>query len=280
MLLSILLFALMDATVKWLGSSYPTAQLMFFRCAVALVPVSLIIMLRGGPRVLRTGQPGLHALRALLGVSAMACAFFALSRMPLAAAIAILHTAPLFMTALSVFLLRERVGLRRWSAVLAGFAGMLVVVRPGDGLLGSASFYMLLAALLIGCSTITIRFLTRRDDPVCITFYFTLAGVVASLAGLAWQGWTKPAPFDLVLFVAIGLLGGLAQYGMTLSYRHTAVGIVAPLKYLTIVLGGVIAYLVWGEVPDLWSLAGITLIIVSGLYTLRRELVLGARIRP
>lgn len=205
----------------------------------------------------------------------MGFAFYAFSLMPLAEAISILHTAPLFMTALSVIILRENVGIRRWSAIIFGFIGMLIVVRPGAGMLDSGSFYMLSAAFLIGCTTIIIRHLGRIDDPVCITFYFTLTGVVASLAGLALQDWQTPPAPDLALLVGVGLLGGMAQYLMTLSYRYLAVGVLAPLKYLTIVVGGFIAYLVWGELPDWQSLTGICIIVASGLYTLHRELLRG-----
>jgi drug/metabolite transporter (DMT)-like permease len=252
---------------------------MFFRCAVALAPVLVIVLLRGGFGILRTRQKKLHLLRSLLGIAAMGLAFYAFSLMPLAEAVSILHTAPLFMTALSVLLLGETVGIRRWSAVIIGFVGMLLVVRPGAGMLDSGSLYMLAAAFLIGCTTIVIRHLGRIDDPVCITFYFTLTGVVVSLLGMLLQGWTAPPPGDLGLLLLVGLLGGMAQYLMTLSYRHLAVGIVAPLKYLTIVCSGVIAWLVWDEIPDLQSLAGIAVIIASGLYTLRRELAIKAGIR-
>jgi drug/metabolite transporter (DMT)-like permease len=273
MLLSILLFSLMDASVKWLGASYATAQIMFFRCAVALVPVLVIIAMRGGPGVLRTQQKKLHLARSLMGISAMGLAFYAFSLMPLAEAVAIMHTTPLFITALSVVLLRESVGLRRWSAVLLGFIGMVLVVRPGTGVLASGSVYMLMAAFLIGCTSILIRHLGKIDDPVCITFYFTITGVILSLLALLWQGWTTPPPADLTLLVLVGLLGGMAQYLMALSYKHIALGIVAPLKYLSIVFGGIIAYLVWDEVPDLQSMFGISLIILTGLYTLHREMV-------
>ncbi|MDH3449124.1 MAG: DMT family transporter [Gammaproteobacteria bacterium] len=279
MLSSILLFSMMDASVKWLGGYYPTSQIMFFRCAVAMLPVVVIIFMRGGIGVLRTSQHRLHLLRSVLGIAAMGFAFYAFSLMPLAEAVSILHTAPLFMTALSVILLREKVGARRWTAVILGFIGMMIVVRPGAEMLASGSLYMLTAAFLIGCTTIIIRHLGKIDDPVCITFYFTMTGVVVSIAGMAIQGWIPPSPADLSLLVTVGLFGGMAQYLMTLSYRHLAVGIVSPLKYLTIVFGGCIAYLVWGEVPDLQSLAGIGIIVASGLYTLHRELVLGARIR-
>jgi drug/metabolite transporter (DMT)-like permease len=277
MLLSILLFSLMDASVKWLGASYATTQIMFFRCAVALVPVLVIVLLRGGFGILRTRQRKLHLLRSVMGIAAMGLAFYAFALMPLAEAVSILHTAPLFMTALSVLILREKVGIRRWSAVLFGFCGMLLVVRPGAGMLDSGSLYMLAAAFLIGCTTIVIRHLGKIDDPVCITFYFTLTGVLVSLAGMPLQGWTSPPPGDFALLLLVGLLGGMAQYLMTLSYRHLAVGVVSPLKYLTIVCSGVIAYLVWDEIPDLQSLAGIAIIIASGLYTLHRELTVKAQ---
>ena len=279
MLLSILLFSLMDADVKWLGASYATAQIMFFRCAVALIPVAIIVVMRGGLPVLKTRQKGLHLLRSVLGVAAMGFAFHAFSLLPLADAISILHAAPLFMTALSVFLLRESVGIRRWSAVILGFIGMLIVVRPGAGMLESGSFYMLVAAMLIGCSTIIIRHLTATDDPVCITFYFTLTGIVISLFGIGLQGWQTPPPRDLALLALVGLLGGMAQYLMAVSFRHVAIGIVAPLKYLSIVFGGFIAYLLWKEVPDFQSIVGITIIVGSGLYTLHRELILSRRSR-
>ena len=272
MLMSILLFSLMDATVKWLGTFYPTTQIMFFRCTVALVPVLVIIYLRGGIAILRTGQKKLHLLRSLMGITAMALAFYSFSLMPLAEAVSILHTAPLFMTALSVLLLRETVGIRRWSAVLLGFAGMLLVVRPGSGMLESGSLFMLAAAFLIGCTTIVIRHLSKVDDPVCITFYFTATGVIISLLGVILQGWTPPPMNDLALLMLVGLLGGLAQYLMTLSYQRLAIAIVSPLKYLTIVFSGVIGYLIWGDIPDLQSLCGIALIIATGLYTLHREL--------
>jgi drug/metabolite transporter (DMT)-like permease len=273
MLLSVLLFSLMDASVKWLGATYPTGQIMFFRCAIALLPILIIIYLRGGICILKTRRAGLHLLRSLLGISAMGFAFYAFSLMPLANAISILHTTPIFMTALSVILLGEVVGVRRWSAVIAGFVGMLFVIRPGAGMIESGSLYMLIAALLISFTTIIIRKLSRSDDPVSITFYFTLAGVAISTPAMLIQGWVTPPPFDLFLLIMVGLFGGMAQYFMTLSYRHVAIAVVAPLKYLTIALGGLIGYLLWQEVPDFTSLLGIGIIVASGLYTLHREMV-------
>ncbi len=277
MMLSVVLFSMMDATVKWLGGTYPTQQIMFFRCLVALSPLLVIIIMRGGIAILKTGQIKMHMLRSLLGICAMALAFYAFSLMRLADAISILHTTPIFMTALSVLILREKVGLHRWSAVACGFVGMLLVVKPGQGMLESGSLYMLMAALLIGCTTIIIRHLNIRDDPVCITFYFTLTGILVSAIGIFWLGWTTPPLFDLTLLIAVGLLGGIAQYMMTLSYRHAEIGMVAPLKYLTIIFGGSFGYLLWSELPDLQTLVGIAIIAAAGLYTLHRELIHGRR---
>ena len=129
----------MDALVKWLGGIYPTQQIMFFRCTVAMVPVMVLIYLNGGTPILRTGRPLLHLVRSIFGISAMACAFYGFSLMQLADAVAILHTTPLFMTVLSVLILQEKVGVRRWSAVTIGFIGMLIVMRPGEGLVDSAA---------------------------------------------------------------------------------------------------------------------------------------------
>jgi drug/metabolite transporter (DMT)-like permease len=113
---------------------------------------------------------------------------------------------------------------------------------------------------------------------VCITFYFTVTGVIVSLLGLVFQGWIPPPPGDLALLMLVGLLGGLAQYLMTLSYQRLPIATVSPLKYVTIVFSGIIGYLVWGDIPDLQSMCGIALIITTGLYTLHRELTVKSRI--
>lgn len=272
MLISIILFSAMDSMVKWLGGSYPTHQIMFFRCTIAMAPIVVIIFMRGGVSLLRIQEPFLLSLRCLLGITAMGFAFYAFSLMRLADGIAILHTTPLFMTVLSIVFLKERVGLHRWAAVLAGFVGMLIVVRPGNSMFESGSFYMLVAAFCISCTTILIRHLSIRSDPVNLTFYFTMTGVVISSVAIVFLGWQAPLSRDWLFFIGVGLFGGMAQYLMTVSYRHAQISTVAPLKYLSIGFGGVIAYFVWAELPDLQSLTGIAIIVGCGLYTLHREL--------
>ncbi len=271
MLGSVLVFGTMDALVKWLSADYPTWQIMFFRSAVALVPIAGFIAMAGGWRILRTRRPVLHLVRSLIGVSAMGCAFYGIGKLPLADAMAIFHSAPIVMTALSVPLLGEKVGIRRWSAVVIGFLGVLLVVKPGSEVFSSAALIMVAAAVLVGFATNIIRILGRTEDPACITFYFTFtATLVSGVLSLRW-GWIRPPLGDLLLLMAVGVLGGCAQYLMTLSYKNAEVGLLSPLKYLMIVIGGVIGYLVWGEVPDNFSLLGIAIIIATGVYMMQRE---------
>jgi drug/metabolite transporter (DMT)-like permease len=278
MLGSVLFFGTMDALVKWLSADYPTWQIMFFRSSVALVPIAVFVAMAGGWRVLHTGRPALLAVRSIIGVSAMGCAFYGIGRLPLADAMAIFHAAPILMTALSVPLLGEKVGIRRWSAVLIGFLGVLLVVRPGGAVFSHAALFMMAAAFLVALATNIIRILSRTEDPASITFYFTLsATLVSGVLSLLW-GWNRPPLADILLLMAVGVLGGCAQYLMTLSFKNAEIGLVSPLKYLMIVFGGVIGYFVWGEIPDHFSLLGIAIIISAGGYTMRREARLNRRI--
>jgi len=279
MVLSVITFAIMDALVKWLSADYPIYQIMFFRSAVALIPVSIFIMMAGGISILKTSQPGLHLIRCSLGVCAMGSAFTGISMMPLADAMAIFHSAPILMTALSVPILKERVGVRRWSAVIIGFIGVLLVVKPGSDVFSSGAIFMVFAAFVVALGSNIIRVLSRLDDPACITFYFTFAAtLVSGILSLLW-GWIVPSVTDLLLLMAVGILGGCGQYFMTVSFKNAELGLVSPLKYLMIVIGGVIGYLFWSEVPDQFSMLGIVIIIASGIYTMQRETRISRRAR-
>lgn len=271
MVASVLLFAFMDTTVKYLGDGYPTAQIVFFRCLVALGPILVFVHFAGGPYILRTNRPGIHFLRSAIGLSAMGCVFWAFSQMRLADAITIFFSAPLMMTALSVPLLGETVGIRRWSAVFIGFVGVLIVVDPSGEVLNWGAVAALAGAFLMALAMIVVRKLSRTDHAASITFYFTITG---SVVGGLWTwmvGWVEPTATDWALFIAVGLLGAFAQYFMTLAFRHAEVTVIAPLEYGSIVWTSILGYLVWSEVPDLRTWIGAAVIIGSGLYMLRRE---------
>ena len=270
-LMSMVFFSTMDAVVKWLGADYPVHQIMFFRCTLAFVPVLLILFMTGGVAQLKTRRPGLHALRSVVGVISMGGAFYGFTTLPLADASAVFYTAPLLAVAFSVPILRERVGVRRWTAVLLGLVGALIVARPGGAVFNAGGLAMMTAAITVGLSSNIIRKLNQTDPAITITFYFTLTGAVVTAALSLVFGWVAPNTVDLMLLMGVGLLGGSAQYFLTLSFRYAAIGVIAPFKYLSIIIGAVIGYLVWSEVPDGLTLVGMAVIIATGLYSIYRE---------
>ena len=274
-LTGIVLFVIMDAFVKWLGARYPVHQLMFFRTVIALIPVSILVWKAGGISVLKTDRPTLHILRSVLGIAAMGCAFYGLTTMKLADAAAVFHTAPLLAVAFSVPILSEKVGLRRWTAICLGLTGALLIVRPGGDVLSQGGIVMLCAAIFVAITTNLIRLLNQTDHPVSITFYFTLSGALATTL-VSWQwGWVPIQGYDLIFLCVIGILGGLAQYAMSLSFRYASVSLLSPFKYMAMIFSGLIGYFIWSEVPDTLSLIGMTVILLTGLYTLYRETQLG-----
>src|SRR5262245_58119476 len=158
----------------------------------------------------------------------MICLFLAYAYMPLAVAMAISTSGPIFLTALSVPLLGERVGWRRWAAVLAGFIGILIITRPGSGVFGIAAFLPLTGAFFYAIAMVQIRKLSSTEPPANIVFYFTIVSTLLGAASLPWQ-WVTPTPLTLVYLVSIGLVGGIAQMVMTHAFRLAPVSVVGPL---------------------------------------------------
>ena len=270
-MISIGCFTVMDSMIKWMGQTYPLQELVFFRCVAALVVVSGIVWSQGGTRLLVMSNPGLHGLRSLLGLTAMTCAFYGYTVMPLGEASSIFHTAPLLATAFSVPILGEKVGVHRWSCIVAGLLGVLIIVRPGGDVFSHGAIFMLMAAVLVALTTNIIRRLNQSSTAICITFYFTLSGTVVSLIACMILGWQVPHSGDWVWLISLGLLGGLGQYAMTLGLRFGEVGLIAPFRYTSIVLATLIGFFIWSEVPDTMSFLGMSVIILSGLYAVYRE---------
>lgn len=271
MLGSVVTFTVMDAVIKHLGGGYEVTQILLFRCLAALLPVAFFIYQAGGLKILRPQRPYVHLLRSAVGLCAMYCVFTAFTIMPLAGAIAIIFSAPLFMTVLSVPLLREKVGPRRWFAVIAGFMGVLIIVNPGNTAIQEGAEFALAGSFFMACAMIVVRKLGRTEHSACITFYFTCTGICTGLVGVAIEGWVQPGWVDLGLLCLVGLLGGVAQFLMTQAFRLSEVAVVAPLQYTHLIWGAVIGYIFWQEVPDLRLWLGSATIILSGLYMLHRE---------
>ena len=263
--------SVMDALAKWLAEGYPIAELVFFRNLFALPPVFFILwQQRGGFATLKPRWRLGHVIRAVLGLGATFAFFTGLRYLPLAEAISIAFAAPLFVTALSVPILGERVGPRRWAAVVAGFLGVLIMTRPGAEAFRPEALYILAAALCYALAMLVTRRLARSDTTPAIM----LSGICISLvvSGLALPfGWRTPLGLDFWLFVLLGLIGGIGMYFMTQAYRYAPAAVIAPFDYTALVWGTLIGWLVWQELPGVNVWLGAAVVVASGLYIIHRE---------
>jgi len=269
MLVAVAAFSTMDALIKWLAPTYPTIEIVFFRSLFGFLPLAFVV-LRSGRAALHTHRPLAQVARAIVGLVAMFGFFYCYRTMPLADVFGIAFSAPIFVTALSVPLLRERVGIRRWSAVSVGFVGVLIMLRPDAGIFASAAWIALGSTVLYAITQIFIRNLGRTESTVSIVFYVTLTTTLASACALPFQ-WVSPDALDLLLLVAIGILGGIGQILFTRAFRPAPAAVVSPFDYSGLIYVGLIGYFVWGDLPTPLFLLGAAIVIGSGLYILHRE---------
>jgi len=260
----------MDAMVKALGGTYDAFQLMMFRSAIAMAPVAVIIWRAGGLKSVRPNRPWLQAARIIVAFGSTLGFFYVFPRMPLVDAYAISFAAPLFMVALSVPMLGEPVGWRRWTAVVVGFLGVLIMLDPWGMEIHAMSLVVLGATFCYALSTVMLRLLSRHDSDVVALFWLSLATSAASLVG-AVPAWVWPTPIDWVWLIVMGLLGGIAQILNTRAWRLAPTAVLAPFDYTSIVLAVLFGYLWFKEEPSWTVWFGLPLVIGSGLYILHRE---------
>jgi len=281
---SALVFAVMSVLVRWLGDRYPVGQVVFFRSAFAILPVVIIYAWRGELiAALRIGRPIGHLGRGLTAVGAMFCNFTALALLPVVDATAISFVAPLFAVALSALILKERVRIYRWSAVLLGFCGVLVMLLPQFDIgraagSGSAVGAMmgLVGAVFAAGSSIQTRALTTSESTSSIVLYFSL---ICTLAGLAtWPlGWLMPNWPELAALIVIGICGGVAHILLTESYRLAPASLIAPFDYTSMLWALLLGFVVFGEVPSVLVFVGAGIIAAAGLFVIWRERRLGLK---
>ncbi len=269
-------FGVMAAMIK-LGHSAGASvvELVFYRLAIGFVPLLAWIAWSRNFGAWRTQRPLAHLLRAALGLATMVLGFTALTYLPLAEATTIGFAAPLFAVMLSALVLKEKVGRHRWSAVLAGLAGVAIVMRPGGSDLPLPGLAVALAAAFgVGCVTITIRTIARTDGTQTIVLWFTTLATIA--VSVLMPGFAQPHDAaTIAILVAIGLFGGVGQLLLTASLRFAPVATVAPFDYFQLLWAVWFGWLLWGSQPAASTWAGAVLIIFSGLYTLYREHRLG-----
>ncbi len=284
-LISALLFAAMSALVRQLGDVAPVGQMVFFRSAFAILPVVVIYAIRGELRTaVRTGRPFGQLGRGMLSVCGMFTNFSALTRLPLADATAISFASPLITVALAAIVLKERVRIYRWSAVVVGFAGVVVMLIPHfdinayTGVAGVTSavgsIFALTSAFCNAGTVIQTRRLTQTETTSSIVFYFSLVCAIAGALTLPFA-WHSPTTREFAALIALGVLGGLAHIFLTESYRYAAASVVAPFDYTSMLWALLLGYWFFGELPGPLIYAGASIVAAAGLFVIWRERQLG-----
>ena len=280
MLAAVASFSLMDAGMKLLSAHYPPLQVTLLRGAASLPFVLVWVLASAGVRSIVPVRWGLHLLRGVLGMVMIGCFVYALKRMPLSTAYTLYFVAPLLVAALSVPLLGERVGPRRWTAIGIGMLGVVVVLRPGvDGLVSLPGLMVLLAATAYAIAAVTVSLLTRTDTPQSMVVWFlAIMAVGAGLAAI--PGWVPLRWEHAALILGMGLAGAFGQIALTSAFMRGDASMIAPLEYTGLVWVIAWDWLLWQTLPDTATWTGAAIIVASGLYLLRRERTVGATRTP
>ncbi|AWM89054.1 EamA family transporter [Microvirga sp. 17 mud 1-3] len=275
----------MSAGLKALAADYPVGELVFFRCFLALIPLLAWLAWQGDLiNAIRTDHVPGHFLRGLIGTSSMYLGFAALAYLPLHDAIAIGYASPLIVVILAALILKEKVRSYRWTAVGIGFVGVLIMLSPflklstlSGGVGTGASIGAIFAFVGAFCSagaTIQVRRLTQTERTGAIVFYFFILASGLSLLTLP-LGWAVPTLKDLMLFVVVGILGGIGQILLTQSYRYADTSILAPFEYTTMIWALLLGWFVFGDLPTVTVMTGAAIVAGTGLFIVWREHQLG-----
>ena len=269
-LITTVMFALLDTGVKYVGQFYPVLQIAWARYVFQMAVVPMVIG-RFRPRdILRTKRPGLQVMRSMMMVGATLSFFPAVTYMPVAEASAIGMIAPLMVTALAIPMLGERVGPRRWMAVVIGLIGALIIIRPGFGSLSWAAILPVITAICYALYQITTRMLAEIDPPITTFFYSGAVGVVVLSLAVPFA-WRTPTVSGWAMMIALGLLAGAGHYCVIQAMRRAPASVLAPYSFVQLVWVTVLGYLVFGDFPDNYTLLGAAIVVGSGGYVFYRE---------
>jgi S-adenosylmethionine uptake transporter len=273
MVLGFCFFALGDALAKLLTDSLPSLQIVWFRTLGLFIGVCVLIGTRGFS-ILKSSRPVLQVLRGLGAVGSATCFIIAIRYVPLADAVAVTFVAPFIVTALGAFLLKEPVGPRRWMAIVIGFIGMLIVIRPGQGVVHPAIFLVVAAATFFAFRQLLSRWLSGADSVVTTVAYTSI--LTFSITGIAQLFvWVTPTGLDVILLIiGLALCGATGEILIIRALDIAQSVALAPCHYTLIIWGTLYGYLFFGELPDRWALTGCIIIMASGLYTMYRERLL------
>ena len=271
MLGTTILYATSTAISKWQVASYSFAEVLFFRTAVSLVVVAALVLPRMGITVFRTKRLRDHAARSFTQTAAQSLILIALSMMPLAGAMAINFSAPLFATLFAALWLKEKVGLARAAALATGFGGVLLVTSPGADSVSTGALFALGNAVLYGSVTAAVRGMSETESPQTLAIYQMLFMTLFFAVALPVFGFSVPTGRDALAMIAAGVCNGFGQYWWTRSLSLAPPAAVGPFYYFTLVWAMVLGFVFWGDVPSLELLAGSAVVVGSGLFLLWHE---------
>ncbi len=269
MLGTMLMFVSMDTCAKILVASYPTMQVVWGRYFFQVV-ILVIVLAPRLPSVLKTESLPFQLLRSLFLLGATLCFFTGLETVQVAEASSIMFTAPLMVTLMAPFVLREKVGVRRILSVLIGFIGALVIIRPGFDAMEIGAFWIVGAAACYACYQISTRALSQQDSVVTTLFYSALLGSLIMSAILPFHFQT-PDVQGWALMALAGLFGTLGHFCMIKAFTHAEASQVAPYSYSSLIWATILGFLLFGDLPDVWTYIGAVIVVCSGLYILQRE---------
>jgi drug/metabolite transporter (DMT)-like permease len=259
-----------DVTAKYLSATLPSIEIAWIRFLVfglIMVPA----MVPGSPIfALRSSRPGLQLMRGVALLSSSLLFISGLRFLPMAEASATGFVSPLFVTALSIFFLGERVGLRRWLATAVGLIGVLIILRPGTSAFHPAAFFPLVSALAWACTLIMTRMMSGRERAATTMSYSSIAGICI-LSALVPLVWVAPSWHDIWFGIFIGVASTAGQWIVVLAFRYADASVLAPFSYTQLLWVSILGFLIFGEVPDVWTVTGAVFIVASGLYTAHRE---------
>ena len=265
---AVFMFSAMDTLAKFmLLSDYPIGALIWARYAVHLIVTAALLWPRMGSRLFRATRPGLQLVRGLLLVASTLCFYAALRYLPLAEAAAISFVGPVLTTLLAGWLLHERASVRQWVAVSLGFAGVLIIIRPGGGLFTPAAVFPLLTALLFSIYQIVTRKMSGHDHAYTTLFYTALVGgiVTSALLPLNWQ---TPTLFQAMMMFGMGVLGGYGHYLLIRAVEYASPAALAPFSYSQLLWSTMLGYIAFRDFPDAGSFLGMAVVVFAGLLAL------------
>jgi drug/metabolite transporter (DMT)-like permease len=269
MLLTMLLFVSMDACAKYLSQSLHVVEVVWGRYFFHLLLLGLLLAPRLKP-LMMTRHIGLQLVRSFLLLLTTASFFTGLQYIPMADASSIMLASPIVVTALSMPILKEKVGPRRWASIAVGCVGAIIIIRPGLGLMQPAALFPLAAAILYGVYQISTRFLSHTESILTTLIYSALIGTLVTTVLVPFF-WVTPSMEQWLLMIAMGLFGGLGHFALIKSLTIAPAATVVPFTYSNLIWATTFGFIIFGDLPDQWTVIGAAIIVASGLYIFHRE---------